>query len=141
VKLRIVSSKKKRDGTGEDEQTTFINVTAWRQLAENIVESVSKGDLVDITGDLTQRDWEDSDGNRRTTYEIQAYSVSPSLAFATAKMTRIQRERREERRVRHLARGPGRVGGALPRARGRGLEGGALRRRGRPRRRGAAGGL
>lgn len=71
-----------------DEQVSFFDVTCWRQLAENVAESISKGTRVVIYGRLEQRSWENQDGERRSKVEIIADDVAPSLRFATAQITR-----------------------------------------------------
>lgn len=71
-----------------EEQVNFFDVTCWRQLAENVAESVSKGTRVVVYGRLQQRSWETQDGDRRSKVEIVADDVAPSLKFATAHVTR-----------------------------------------------------
>lgn len=66
------------------EQTDFFNVNAWRQLAENIAESLATGTRVVVTGRIQSRSWETEDGQKRTVVEIEADDVGPSLRFATA---------------------------------------------------------
>lgn len=66
----------------------FFNVIAWFKLAENCAESLSKGDRVLVTGRLSQRSWEDKDGQKRSVVEIIANAVAPSLEFASCKIER-----------------------------------------------------
>jgi single-strand DNA-binding protein len=73
------------------EQTDFFNVNAWRQLAENVAESLSTGTRVVVTGRLQSRSWETEDGQRRTVVEIEADEVGPSLRWATAQITKATR--------------------------------------------------
>lgn len=83
--FRIAVSRRQRVSSGEYVETTeYINVVAWRNLATNLVNSVSKGDRVIVSGDLRQRQWEDRDGNKRYTTEIQAEMVGVSLRFHIA---------------------------------------------------------
>lgn len=94
--LRVVTSGRKLNketGKWEDVDTTFWSVTAWRQLAENVAESLTKGDQVIVTGKVKSRDWEDKDGNKRTVFEVTADHVGPDLERATAKVNRIQRDK------------------------------------------------
>jgi len=70
----------KQTNQWEDGSTTFLSCTAWRAVAENVTESLRKGDLVVVTGKLEQRDWE-QDGQKRTTFEVRVDSVGPSLRF------------------------------------------------------------
>ncbi|MCQ3807513.1 MAG: single-stranded DNA-binding protein [Acidimicrobiaceae bacterium] len=77
----------KRRNDGEDE-VSFFDVTCFRQLAENVADSVSKGARVVIYGTLSQRSWENQQGERRTKVEILADDVAPSLKWASAEVTR-----------------------------------------------------
>lgn len=73
------------------EQTDFFNVNAWRQLAENIAETLTTGTRVVVTGRLQSRSWETEEGQRRTVVEIEADEVGPSLRWATAQITKVTR--------------------------------------------------
>jgi single-strand DNA-binding protein len=73
------------------ETTSFFDVVCWRDLAENVVLSLSKGMRVVVTGRLEQRSWETEDGEHRTKVEITADEVGPSLLFATADVQRTAR--------------------------------------------------
>jgi single-strand DNA-binding protein len=73
------------------EQTSFFNIVAWAQLAENVSESLSKGSRVIVNGRLEQRSWETQDGEKRSVIEIVADEVGPSLRWATAKIERNER--------------------------------------------------
>lgn len=74
-----------------EESTSFFNVTAWRDLAQNVAESVVKGSRVIVVGRLEQRSWEDKDGSKRSVVEVQADEVGPSLRWATADIERTER--------------------------------------------------
>jgi single-strand DNA-binding protein len=76
---------KTRDG---EEQVSFFDVTCWRQLAENVSESITKGTRVVIYGRLDQRSWESQSGDKRSKVEIIADDVAPSLKWASAEITR-----------------------------------------------------
>lgn len=73
------------------EQTDFFNVNAWRQLAENVAESLTTGIRVVVSGRLQSRSWETEDGQKRTVIEIEADEVGPSLRWATAQITKTTR--------------------------------------------------
>ena len=73
-----------------DGEAMFLNCSVWRQFAENVAESLSKGMRVVVNGNLKARSYEDRDGNRRTSYEIDVNEVGPSLRFAAAKVSRNQ---------------------------------------------------
>src|ERR1700710_1451962 len=74
-----------------DEQTSFFNVVAWRQLAENVGASLTKGGRVVVSGRLEQRSWENEQGEKRTIVEIVADDVAASFRFATAEVHRVER--------------------------------------------------
>jgi len=73
------------------EATSFFDVVCWRDLAENVALSLSKGMRVIVTGRLEQRSWETDEGEHRSKVEITADEVGPSLLFATADVQRIER--------------------------------------------------
>ena len=93
-----------------DEQTSFFNVVAWRQLAENVGASLTKGSRVVVSGRLEQRSWETESGEKRSIVEIVADDVAPSLRFATAGVTK------NERRGGDFEGGGGGGGNSAPRA-------------------------
>ena len=74
-----------------EEQVSFFNVVCWAELAENVSESLAKGNRVVVTGRLEQRSWETPDGEQRSVVEIVADEIAPSLRWATAEITRIPR--------------------------------------------------
>ena len=74
-----------------DEQTSFFNVVAWRQLAENVGASLTKGARVVVSGRLEQRSWETEQGEKRSIVEIVADDVAASFRFATAEIHRVER--------------------------------------------------
>lgn len=75
-----VNYGRKVNGEWEDDPS-FFNVTAWRDLAENIADSVDKGSRVIVTGRPRQRNWENEDGEKRSTVEIEADDVAVSLRW------------------------------------------------------------
>src|ERR1700710_690132 len=74
-----------------DEQTSFFNVVAWRQLAENVGASLTKGGRVVVSGRLEQRSWETEQGEKRSIVEVVADDVAASFRFATAEIHRVER--------------------------------------------------
>lgn len=73
------------------EQVSYFDVVAWRDLAEHVAESVTRGTRVTVSGRLEQRSWEDNETKqKRSKVEIVADDVAASLRFATAKITRIE---------------------------------------------------
>ncbi|WP_275463354.1 single-stranded DNA-binding protein [Streptomyces noursei] len=71
-----------------DGEPLFLAVAVWRQQAEHVAESITRGMRVIVTGRLTQRQYEDREGKTRSSYEIQADEVAPSLLRATATVTK-----------------------------------------------------
>ena len=74
----------------EDGTALFLRCSAWRELAEHVSGSLEKGSRVIAQGRLTQRDWEDKEGNKRTSIELEVDAIGPDLRFATAQVTRAQ---------------------------------------------------
>ena len=72
----------------EDGDTLFLPCSIWRQAAEHVAESLTKGTRVIVTGRLKQRSYDDREGNKRTIYEVEVEEVGPSLLRATAVVTR-----------------------------------------------------
>ena len=75
-----------------DGDTLFLRCSVWREAAENVAESLTKGTRVIVVGNLVQRSYETREGEKRTVYELQVQEVAPSLRYATAKVTRTQRQ-------------------------------------------------
>ena len=75
----------------KDGDTLFLRCSIWREAAENLAESLTKGMRVIVTGSLVQRSYETREGEKRTVYELQVDEVGPSLRYASAKVTRAQR--------------------------------------------------
>jgi single-strand DNA-binding protein len=75
-----------------EEQTSFFNVVCWREMAENVSESLAKGSRVVVTGRLEQRSWETENGEKRSVVEVVADEIGPSLRWATAAITRNERK-------------------------------------------------
>jgi single-strand DNA-binding protein len=87
--FRVAVTPRVREAEGwRDGETSFFRVNAWRQLAENVTESLSKGDRVIIVGRLKARSWETPEGERHSVVEIEADEIGPSLRWATAKPER-----------------------------------------------------
>jgi single-strand DNA-binding protein len=71
-------------GTWKDGDTSFFRINAWRDLAEHLTDSLSKGDRALVLGRLKTRSWETPEGERRSVVEVEAEEVGPSLKWATA---------------------------------------------------------
>lgn len=81
----------RQSGQWEDGTALFVNCSAWRNIGENAVESLKKGARVIVTGRLVQRNYETSQGERRSSIEVQVDEVGPSLRYATAEVHRSER--------------------------------------------------
>lgn len=93
AKWRIACNERRFNRTTQEwetARTTFITGSCWNDLAENVCETLRKGDRVMVAGKLTMREWETDDGKRATAFEIAADTMGPSLMFTTA---RLQRDR------------------------------------------------
>jgi single-strand DNA-binding protein len=94
AKFRIASTPRTLDrATNEwkDGESLFLTCNVWRQAAENVAESLTKGTRVILSGRLRQRSYETREGEKRTVYEIEVDEVGPSLRNATAKVNRTSR--------------------------------------------------
>jgi single-strand DNA-binding protein len=84
----IASNRSVQDKNTKEwvENVDFFNVVAWFRLAENCAESLKKGDRVIVSGRLTQRSWEDKEGQKRYSVEIVANNVGASLEWASCEI-------------------------------------------------------
>jgi single-strand DNA-binding protein len=100
--LRVaVTHRIQQDGQWRDGDTSFLKVNVWRGQAENLAESLGKGDRVMVTGRLRQRSWETPEGDKRSVTELEADEVGASLRWATAKVERTnQRGNGQPQRLR-----------------------------------------
>jgi single-strand DNA-binding protein len=73
-----------------DQEASFFTVVVWRDQAEHAAESLSKGSRVVVVGRLQQRAWTAEDGSARSSVEVVAEELGPSLRWATARATRDQ---------------------------------------------------
>lgn len=89
----VFNKRKKNQATGEWENAgeLWVRGQAWEQFAENIAESLSKGDEVIVTGELQQRKFERKDGTEGNSLELAIYAIGPNLKLATAKPNRAAR--------------------------------------------------
>ena len=71
-----------------DGDTLFMRCSIWREAAEHVAESLTKGDRVIVVGRLVQRSFENREGQKQTVIELQVDEIGPSLRYATAKVTK-----------------------------------------------------
>ncbi len=105
ARFRVASTPRFRDNaTGEwkDGDSLFLTCNVWRQAAENVAESLTRGMRVILSGRLRQRSYETKEGEKRTVYEVEVDDVGPSLRNASAKVNRAARSN---------GNGAGRAGG------------------------------
>lgn len=76
----------------EDGEALFLTCNCWRQMAENVAESLTKGMRVVVTGKLRQRSYQTREGENRTVFEVEVDEVGPSLKYASASVSRNPRE-------------------------------------------------
>ena len=84
---------KGQNGQWEDKLDGFFRCNCWREMAENVAESLQKGTRVVVTGRLQQRSWEDQEGVKRRDFEVQVDELGPSLRWATVTVQKSQRSR------------------------------------------------
>jgi single-strand DNA-binding protein len=121
ARFRVASTPRFRDNaTGEwkDGDSLFLTCNVWRQAAENVAESLTRGMRVIVSGRLRQRSYETKEGEKRTVYEVEVDDVGPSLRNASAKVNRV---------ARSGADGGGYGGGGGQSQRGSGGQGGGGR--------------
>jgi single-strand DNA-binding protein len=87
--FRVASNRRFTDRSGnQQEETTFLNVNCWRDLAENAAESLSKGDRVVVIGRVRVRSYENRENQTVWVTEIEADEIAPSLRWARAEVSR-----------------------------------------------------
>ena len=86
-----VNSRVKKGDQWEDRNDGFFRCSCWRDMAENVAESIQKGTRVMVIGRLQEQKWEDNDGGKRSRIEIQVDEVGPTLRWATATVQKSQR--------------------------------------------------
>ncbi|MGI8822674.1 MAG: single-stranded DNA-binding protein [Acidimicrobiia bacterium] len=92
VKVRFAVNRRFRDRNDEwQEETSFFGGTCWRDMAENVAESLTKGMRVIVTGSLEQRQWETQEGEKRSMVEVRIDEIGPSIRWATASVTKTPR--------------------------------------------------
>lgn len=82
------NDRRKENGQWVDGETTFLSVQVWRTSATNLVDSAHKGDRIVGWGRLVEREWEDRDGNKRKSMEVQAQQIGMDLTFRSMSVNR-----------------------------------------------------
>jgi single-strand DNA-binding protein len=94
AKFRIASTPRyldKNTNEWKDGDSLFLTCNVWRQAAENVAESLTRGMRVIVSGRLRQRSYETKEGEKRTVYEVEVDDVGPSLRNASAKVNKVAR--------------------------------------------------
>jgi single-strand DNA-binding protein len=94
AKFRIASTPRMLDrqsGEWKDGEPLFLQCSVWRQVAENVAESLQRGARVIVSGRLRQRSYETREGEKRTVIELEVDEIGPSLRYATAKVQKMSR--------------------------------------------------
>ncbi|MBP7971778.1 MAG: single-stranded DNA-binding protein [Candidatus Nanopelagicales bacterium] len=94
AKFRVASTPRTFDRQAnewKDGDSVFMSCQVWRQYAENVAESLTKGARVIVSGRLRQRSYETNAGEKRTVYEVEVDDVGPALRSATAKIAKVSR--------------------------------------------------
>jgi single-strand DNA-binding protein len=110
AKFRVASTPRYFDKAAnewKDGDSLFLTCTVWRQAAENVAESLTRGMRVIVTGRLKQRSYETKEGEKRTVYELEVDEVGPSLRNASAKVQKVTRTSGREAQASQQASGQG----------------------------------
>jgi single-strand DNA-binding protein len=94
AKFRVASTPRfldKSTNEWKDGDSLFLTCNVWRQAAENVAESLTRGTRVIVSGRLRQRSYETKEGEKRTVYEVEVDDVGPSLRNASAKVNKVAR--------------------------------------------------
>ncbi len=94
ARFRVASTPRyldKNTNEWKDGDSLFLTCNVWRQAAENVAESLTRGMRVIVSGRLRQRSYETKEGEKRTVYEIEVDDVGPSLRNASAKVNKVAR--------------------------------------------------
>ena len=94
AKFRIASTPRfldKASGEWKDGEPLFLSCNVWRQVAENVAESLQRGSRVIVSGRLRMRSYETKEGEKRTVIELEVDEIGASLRYATAKVQRMSR--------------------------------------------------
>lgn len=80
----------------KDGETLFLRCSAWRDMAEHVAETLSRGTRVIAQGNLASRTFDTKEGDRRTVFELDVQEVGPSLRYATATVTKVDRRNQQQ---------------------------------------------
>jgi single-strand DNA-binding protein len=109
----------------KDGEALFLRASVWREFAEHVAGSLTKGSRVIATGRLKQRSYQDREGQNRTSIELEVDEIGPSLRYATAQVTRAAGGGGQGRQQAQVADEPWSTPGSAAPASGAGAAGGA----------------
>src|SRR6185369_16394591 len=81
----------RESGTWRDGDALFLRCSLWREYAENVAGSLTRGARVVAHGRLRQRSYDTKEGEKRTVMELEVDEIGPALRYATAKVTKVNR--------------------------------------------------
>jgi single-strand DNA-binding protein len=92
VRFRVASNSRRRtgDGTWEPGNSLFVTVSCWGRVVAGTSAALVKGDPVIVVGHIHTSEYDDRDGNRRSSVEVRATAVGPDLARCNARLDRRQ---------------------------------------------------
>lgn len=90
----------RQSGEWKDGDALFLRCNVWRQMAENVGESLRRGNRVLVSGRLRQRQFETKEGDKRTVVELEVDEIGPSLRYAQAQVRKVDREGGQQTRQR-----------------------------------------
>ncbi|WP_406690337.1 single-stranded DNA-binding protein [Saccharopolyspora sp. ID03-671] len=85
----------RQTGEWKDGDATFLRCNIWRQMAENVSESLKRGMRVIVQGRLRQRSFETKEGEKRTVMELEVDTIGPDLRYATASVNKVSRSQNQ----------------------------------------------
>lgn len=91
VTFGLAVERRRKVGDQWESESSFFDVVCWKELAENVGESLTKGTRVVVSGRLEQRSWEAKDGAKRSTVEVVADDVGASMRWAACSVSRNER--------------------------------------------------
>ena len=115
ARFRVASTPRyldKNTNEWKDGDSLFLTCNVWRQAAENVDESLTRGMRVIVSGRLRQRSYETKEGEKRTVYEVEVDDVGPSLRNASAKVNKVARSGGDGGYGGGRSSGPGGQGGS-----------------------------
>src|SRR4029077_129460 len=94
IKFRVASNSRRRtaEGTWEAGNSLFVTVNCWGRLVTGVGAALTKGDPVVVVGHVYTSEYDDREGNRRSSMEVRATSVGPDLARCRARIDRIRQQ-------------------------------------------------